>query len=95
MQGQQITSLARRAPTKLVGKLAQKAYQTKCGIINAMYPQQKYAHDQRRIKKKLDEMSPAEQIKYICEHAELKKMKEDSHKYTKLVPKVTVLAQSS
>ena len=32
---------------------------------------------------------------YICKHREPKKMKIDTHKYTELVPKVTVLAQSS
>ena len=64
----QITGLPKGASRKTARALAQKAYQTKCGILDAMYPQQKYARDRMRMKKKLDEMSPDERIKYICEH---------------------------
>ena len=56
----QITGLPKGAPRKTAREVAQKAYQRKCGILDAMYPQQKWM----RITKKLDEMSQAERIKY-------------------------------
>ena len=42
-----------------------------------MYPQQKHAREWMRIMKKLDEMSPAERIKYISEH----RAKENERRY--------------
>ena len=32
--------------------LGQKSYRKNCAILDAMYPQQKYARDRMRIKKK-------------------------------------------
>ena len=76
----QITGLPKGASRKTARELAQKAYQTKCGILDAMYPLQKYARDRMRIKKKLNEMSPDERIKYLCEH----RAKTNERRYTQI-----------
>ena len=76
----QITGLPKGASRKTARELAQKAYQTKCGILDAMYPLQKYARDRMRIKKKLNEMSPDERIKYLCEH----RAKRNERRYTQI-----------
>ena len=82
------------APKQTARTLAQKAYCKKCSILDAMYPQQKYARDWMRIKKKLDEKSRAEKIKYLFKC----RAKENERRYTQIYrtgSKSKILAQSS